>query len=157
MNEMPGWSGILPETEIRRLAIHVSERRDDIEVLEYGVGASFAIPEGTVRSALHDFRIETVVEALDPLPYCIPPLPDRRFLLTEKKRGLCIVSADGVQSPLVEGTPAAHADSVDLPFTGLELGGFLGRASSCFDDRIAIRWRPASADHRLGSWDTIGG
>ena len=157
MNEMPGWSGILPETEIRRLAIHVSERRDDIEFLEYGVGASFAIPEGTVRSALHDFRIETVVEALDPLPYCIAPLPDRRFLLTEKKRACASCPPTACNRRSSKGTPAAHADSVDLPFAGLELGGFLGRASSCFDDRIAIRWRPASADHRLGSWDTIGG
>ena len=119
---MPGWSGILPETEIRKLALYVSERRSDIEFLEYGVGVSLAVPEGTVSSALHDFRIETFAEALDPLPYSLAPLPDGGFLLTEKKRGLSIVSADGVQSPLVEGTPTAHADSVDLPFTGLEFG-----------------------------------
>ena len=118
---MPGWSQILPEPEIRKLAIYISERRSDLS-RDLKVGMPLEIPGETVRSALHDFRIETVATGFDPLPYSIAPLPDGRFLLTEKKRGLSIVSADGVQSPLIEGTPTAYAEVVTLPFVDLEFG-----------------------------------
>ena len=118
---MPGWSGILPETEIRRLAIFISERRADLS-WDFKVRKPLEIPSGVVRSALHDFRIEAFAEGLDPLPYSIAPLPDGGFLLTEKMRGLKLVAADGVQSPLVAGTPSAHADSLRLPFVQLEYG-----------------------------------
>ncbi|MDE0350542.1 MAG: c-type cytochrome, partial [Gammaproteobacteria bacterium] len=91
---MPGWSDILPETEIRKLAIYISEQRSDLG-RDFRVGMALEIPEGTIGSALHDFRIETFAEGLDPWPYSISPLPDGRFLVTEKKRGLRIVSADG--------------------------------------------------------------
>ncbi len=118
---MPGWADILPETEIRKLAIYISERRSDLG-RDFRVGMALEIPEGTVRSELHDFRIETFAEGLDPLPYSISPLPDGRFLVTEKKRGLRLVSADGEPSPLVEGTPAAHADAFTVPLVALEFG-----------------------------------
>ena len=118
---MPGWSGILPETEIRRLAIYIAERRSDLS-WDFKVRKPLEIPGGVVRSTLQDFRIEAVAEGLDPLPYSIAPLPDGGFLLTEKMRGLKLVSADGVQSPLVEGTPSAHADPLRLPFVQLEYG-----------------------------------
>ena len=118
---MPGWSQILPESEIRRLAIYVAERRSELS-LDFKVGMPLEIPGGIVRSALHDFRIETVATGFDPLPYSIAPLPDGGFLLTEKKRGLSVVSADGVQSPLIEGTPTAYADGFSLPLVDLELG-----------------------------------
>ena len=118
---MPGWSGILPETEIRKLAIYVSERRSDLG-RDFRVGMAFDIPQGTIRSALHDFRIESFAEGLDPLPYSISPLPDGGFLLTEKKRGLRLVSADGEPSPLIEGTPMAHADAFTVPLVALEFG-----------------------------------
>ena len=40
-----------------------------------------------------------------PLIFSIEPLPDGSLLVTEKERGMSIVSADGVQSALIEGTP----------------------------------------------------
>ncbi len=118
---MPGWSQVLPEPEIRKLAIYVSERRSDLS-RDFKVGMPLEIPGETVRSALHDFRIETIATGLDPLPYSIAPLPDGRFLLTEKKRGLSIVSANGVQSPLIEGTPTASSEVITVPFIDLEFG-----------------------------------
>ena len=118
---MPGWSDILPETEIRKLAIYISERRSDLG-RDFRVGMALEIPEGTLHSALHDFRIETFAEGLDPWPFSIAPLPDGAFLVTEKKRGLRIVSADGEPSPLIEGTPVAHADAFTVPLVALEIG-----------------------------------
>ena len=69
------------------------------------------IPEGTVRSELHDFRIETFAEGLDPLPYSISPLPDGRFLVTVHRETLITdlarirdveVGADGLVYLLLE-------------------------------------------------------
>ena len=107
---MPAWSGILPETEIRKLAIYVSEQRANLPRDDTRRDMALTIPGGTVASALHDFRIETFATGSDPHPFSIAPLPDGRFLLTEKKRGLRIVSADGVVSPFVEGTPKTYAE-----------------------------------------------
>ena len=110
---MPAWTGILPGTEIRKLAIYVTERRADIPRDDNRRDMALAIPGGTVASALHDFRIETFATGPDPYPFSIAPLPDGAFLLTEKMRGLRVVSADGVPSPLVEDTPKAYADDPD--------------------------------------------
>ena len=41
----------------------------------------------------------------------IAPLPDGRILLTEKMRGLTVVSADGAQSGLVPGAPVGNRQS----------------------------------------------
>ena len=106
---MPGWSGILPETEIRKLAMYVSERRVNLDRQDTRRDMALAIPDGTVASALHDFRIESFAQGSDPHPFSIASLPDGRFLLTEKKRGLRIVSANGVVAPFVEGTPKTYA------------------------------------------------
>jgi aldose sugar dehydrogenase len=50
---------------------------------------------GVLTSEAHSFRVETVAEGIDPLPYSIAPLPDGRILLTEKTQGLRIVSRGG--------------------------------------------------------------
>jgi glucose/arabinose dehydrogenase len=73
------------------------------------------IPEGVIESEVHDFRIETVASGLDRLPFSIAPLPDGRILLTEKTRGLSIISADGEQSELIRGTPRAYDDGFQVP------------------------------------------
>jgi glucose/arabinose dehydrogenase len=66
------------------------------------------------------------VEGLDPLPYSIAPLPDGRILLTEKTRGMSIVSRNGEQSELIRGTPQAHDDGFEVPGILLVFGqGYL--------------------------------
>ena len=52
-----------------------------------------------------------MIADLDPLPYSIAPLPDGRILLTEKMRGLTIISAKGEQSDLVPGAPEGYDDA----------------------------------------------
>ena len=119
---MPGWSEILPETEIHKLAIYISERRADLDRKDTRRDMTVTIPGGAVASALHDFRIETFATGLDPLPFSIAPLPDGRLLLTEKRRGLRIVSADGVLSPYIEGTPTVYADNSGGRFSNPQRG-----------------------------------
>ena len=111
---MPGWSKTLSPGQIQSLAILVAERRSDYTMGDFKVDTPLVIPEGTLESEEHDFRIEVVATGLDPLPFSIAPLPDGRILVTEKTRGLRIVSKDGVTSALVEGTPAAHDDGLEL-------------------------------------------
>ena len=79
---------------------------------ELNVDTPFTIPHTTVESELHDFRIEIVATGLDPLPFSIAPLPDGRILLTEKKRGLSIISPDGEQSELIAGTPETLSSTI---------------------------------------------
>jgi glucose/arabinose dehydrogenase len=73
------------------------------------------VPDGVFASEQHRFRVETVIDGIDKLPYSIAPLPDGRILLTEKTRGLSIVSASGKQSELIRGTPQAHAEGFTVP------------------------------------------
>lgn len=111
---MPAWSETLEEGQIRGLAILIAESRAGYSRTDFKVDAPLVIPEGTIESERHDFRIETVASDLDPLPFSIAPLPDGRILLTEKRRGLSIISTDGEQSELIQGTPPTHDDGVEL-------------------------------------------
>jgi glucose/arabinose dehydrogenase/cytochrome c553 len=112
---MPAWSDTLEPAEIRRLAILISERRSSLAYTDFKIEASLAIPDGVIDSELHDFRVETVASGLDPLPFSIAPLPDGSILLTEKTRGLSIISPDGLQSDLIAGAPQAYDDGFEAP------------------------------------------
>ena len=96
------------------LAILISERRSDYRMTDLKIDASLVIPEGTIESERHAFRIESVASGLHPWPFSIAPLPDGRILLTEKMRGLSIIAKDGEQSELIQGTPPTHQDGVEL-------------------------------------------
>jgi glucose/arabinose dehydrogenase len=111
---MPAWSKVLDESQIRGLAILISEKRAALGRTEFKTDLPLVIPEGVVASERHAFRIESVASGLHPLPFSIAPLPDGRILLTEKVRGLSLISPDGKQSPLIEGTPPVHDDGFEL-------------------------------------------
>lgn len=110
---MPGWSEQLSPDEIRGLAIYIAERRVDRLFTDFKIDAPIAMPEGVVKSAVHDFRVEVVTDQLDPLPFSIQPLPDGRILVSEKMQGLRIVDNDGSVSELVSGTPEVFDDSIE--------------------------------------------
>ena len=108
---MEAFSGELTDTQITTLAIFIAEERANMTWGDFRVTAPLEVPTGTQSSELHDFRLETVIEDLDPLPYAIDPLPDGRILLTEKKRGLTLISAEGEQSGLIAGALEGYDDA----------------------------------------------
>jgi glucose/arabinose dehydrogenase len=112
---MPAWSATLDDTRIRRLAIFISEKRADFSYTDFKVGEPPPIPQGKIASEQHAFRIETVATGIDRLPYSIAPLPDGRILVTEKTRGLRIVSKSGELSEPIRGTPRAYDDGFLMP------------------------------------------
>ena len=119
---MPAFSQTLSEAQIKGLSIFVSEKRLDRSMTDFKVHAPLVIPEGLIESEHHAFRIETVATGLDPLPYSIAPLPDGRILLTEKMRGLSLITKHGTQSELIQGTPKAYDDSFTAPGVWLKFG-----------------------------------
>ena len=122
---MPAWAGTLNEGQIRSLAIYIAERRVDRRFTDFKVDAPLSIPTGVVESELHDFRIESVATGLDPLPFSIAPLPDGRILVTEKKLGLSLISTEGEQSALIEGTPKTWGYGIELQDLEYGLGWLL--------------------------------
>jgi glucose/arabinose dehydrogenase/cytochrome c5 len=112
---MPAWKETLDGTAIQRLAIYIREERLDLGYADFKIAAPPVVPAGTIESEEHAFRLETLIDGLDALPYSIAPLPDGRLLLTEKTRGLSIVSPDGTQSELIRGTPQAYDDGFQVP------------------------------------------
>lgn len=108
---MPAWSATLEADWIHNLALYVSEQRAGTTIVDKRANIPLAPLEGVVMSELHPFRIETIASGLDPLPFSIAPMPDGRILLTEKLRGLSIISSDGEQSTLITGTPKVYDDT----------------------------------------------
>jgi glucose/arabinose dehydrogenase len=108
---MPAWSGTLKESQIWNLALYVAEQRQGTTILDKRAGIPLTIPTSPVASELQTFRIETVAEGLDPMPFSIALLPDGRILLSERMRGLSIIGRDGKKSAPITGTPPVYADS----------------------------------------------
>ena len=108
---MPAFSAMLTDTEIKQIAIMIAEKRQDYKMEDFKFDASIAIPEGTIKSEKHNFKIETIAKGLDAWPYSIAPLPDGNILLVEKTKGLSIISPDGKQSELIKNTPKVYDDT----------------------------------------------
>lgn len=114
---MPAWSETLKEDQIWNLALYVAEQRQGTTILDKRDNIPLDIPAEPVAGERHSFRIEVIAEGLDPMPFSIAPLPDGRILLSERMRGLSILSTDGQQSALIRGTPPVYDDA----------GSFLGQ------------------------------
>ena len=107
---MPSWRDIFAPVEIQGLAMFVLESRANVGYVTSNYDTPMIVPTEEIETSLHSFRIETLVADLDPLPFSIAPLPDGRVLVTEKTKGVRIISADGEKSELIEGTPTAFDD-----------------------------------------------
>ena len=108
---MPAWADAFTQDEIRFLALYVNETRAGLDYNDYYYNAEVVVPNEIVSSEQENFLIETIIDDIDPLPFSIAPLPDGRILLTEKKRGLSIVSMDGTQSEYISGTPDTFSET----------------------------------------------
>ena len=122
---MPAWSETLDAGQIRSLAILIAEERANATFADFRMAPPLELPEGVIETAHHGYRLTTVIDGLEPLPYSIAPLPDGRILLTEKMRGLTVVSADGEQSDLVPGAPVGNRQSFRLGPLSYGLGWIL--------------------------------
>jgi glucose/arabinose dehydrogenase len=101
----------------------VAEQRSGYSYDHYSIASSLEIPQGLQESEHHDFQLDIVIDGIDPLPYSIAPMPDGNILLSEKKRGLSIVSAEGSQSAVISGTPLPYtAREAQVNPQGLERG-----------------------------------
>ena len=119
---MPAFAETLDESEIQSLAIYITEQRAGLSQTDLKITAPLVIPQKRIDSELHDFRLETVATDLNPLPFSIAPMPDGRILLTERGRGLSILSQDGKKSDLMPGAPTGFNDAIGIPFVGLKFG-----------------------------------
>ncbi len=109
---MPAWAEALPAGDIRGLAIYIAEQRvGETGNASNGVGPPPVIPIAPIETQLYSLVLRPLIGGLSE-PYSIAPLPDGRILVTEKMRGLSIVSADGSAATLVSGTPRFYDDAV---------------------------------------------
>ncbi|NKB44627.1 MAG: c-type cytochrome [Alphaproteobacteria bacterium] len=117
---MPAWSSVFDDDQIWALALYITEQRQGTNLDDFRYNAPLVVPKGVVKSEHHDFTVETVIDGLDALPFGIAPLPDGRILLSEKRRGLSLISKEGVQSDIISGAPKAYDDS--FSFVGQPMG-----------------------------------
>lgn len=125
---MPAWSSVFDDDQIWALALYITEQRQGTNLDDFRYDAPLVVPEGVVKSELHDFVVETVIDGLDALPFGIAPLPDGRILLSEKRRGLSIISREGTQSDLINNAPKAYDDSFNFVGQPMGLGWMMGVA-----------------------------
>ncbi len=111
---MPSWNDIFSPVEIQGLAMYVLETRANVGYVTSNYDAPLSIPEGEFATELHSFRLELLVDDLDPLPFSLAPLPDGSLLVTEKTKGVRVISPDGDRSELIRGTPRAYDDIYQL-------------------------------------------
>ena len=110
------------EPMIKALALHIIERRQGLpSIVE---SHTHTIPEGVIRTKHHDFSVE-LITGVGKGPYSIEPLPDGRVLLVEKVRGLSIIGRDGIQGPLLQGTPEVWSEIVQVRGSFVALGSML--------------------------------
>ncbi len=119
---MPAFANTLTETQIRGVSIYISETREGKSMTDFNIENPLVILTEVISTELLDVRIETVIKDIHPWPYSIAPLPDGSILLTEKTRGLSIISPEGKQSALIKGIPKIYDDGTHDPGHGLLYG-----------------------------------
>jgi glucose/arabinose dehydrogenase len=105
---MPSWSETLNTNQIKSLAVFIVEERNSMPQGEFNIRTPITFPEEAIVTDKHAFTVEPFVEGLEELIFSMEILPDGQFLVTEKTRGLRLISADGQVSTMIQGTPKAY-------------------------------------------------
>ncbi len=116
------WQDELSDPMIKGLALLISERRQQFP----STSTSFETysTEQQVKTQYYQLQSEHVT-ALKSRPYSLAALPDGRFLVAEKTRGLSFINAAGQQGDLIKGTPKIWEEIVSVGNTHLILGTLL--------------------------------
>jgi len=117
---MPAWADILQAWEINTLALLIRENREGWSDQNFVKNLEF--PTEPIRTQMHSYRIERVIDGLDRRPYSITVLPDGMIVVSEKMRGLRVISPEGKKSELIVGTPETHSDVFTIGGGGVEFG-----------------------------------
>ena len=112
----------IPAHTIKALALYVSERRQELPTIPES--HQHRLPEGSLTSDHHDFRIEHVTDLPSP-PYSMAPLPNGDILVVEKVRGLSVVDQEGQQSALIQNTPPVWREMLKIRGSYMGLGMML--------------------------------
>ena len=118
---MPAWSTVFDQEQIKSLALWVSEVRSGLTYKSFNYTNEISYSGKPIRTEKHKYYLQPIVTGLDPLPYSIAPLPDGSILVTEKMRGLRIISPQGKKSALITGTPKVY-DEGRISSIGLQFG-----------------------------------
>lgn len=118
----PDWEESLSNTMIKALALFVSERRQQFPSTSQSY-ETFNTDQ-SVDSKYYKLRSELVTH-LASRPYSMAALPDGRFLVAEKTRGLSIIDADGQQGELIKGTPKVWKELLSFSNMQFVLGTML--------------------------------
>ncbi len=120
---MPGMNGEMTPQLIKALALYVSERRQKYLPIAESYQLE-PVETRVIQSQHHSFTLERVA-ALESRPYSLDVLPDGTVLIAEKDRGLSLVSADGVQGPVLTGTPEVWDTLLTVQGSWVNLGSML--------------------------------
>lgn len=118
---MPGFSNALSEEQIQFMALWIAEKRVNTSYDDFKINTPLKIPDQLIQTAHYAFKIEIIATGISQWPYAIEPLPDGSFLVTEKTKGMRIISSDGEISKLINGMPKVYDDS-NFESTGLMHG-----------------------------------
>lgn len=103
---MPAWSAALSEKEIRAMVIFIREHRAKANQAEIPKPAESI----TVKSALHDYQLNTWVGGLND-PWSLAFLPDGRALVTEKRGRLTLIENGRLAPQPISGVPEVDSRS----------------------------------------------
>ena len=85
---MPTWRDTFSPAQIRNIAMYVLETRANVDYVTSNFEMPLSISDGEIESELHNFRLETLVDDLDPLPYSIGA-PARWAPAADRKNERC--------------------------------------------------------------------
>lgn len=153
--EMPPWSGVLTDKDIRSMVIFLREQQF---LFKRGDLKAEKLPDSfTAKSQLHDFKVDTWLGDLNE-PYGLAFLPGGRAIVTEKKGAVYLVENGKRADQPIKDTPAVdtqqQAGMFDVvPHPDYAQNGWLYFAFSDLQKNPAPK--PAAEPKKKGQGDNV--